>query len=134
MSTLYERLYESFRHIEAASTADSEGARNTAWTAGDTFSAVAVFTQSSEKQTGAAAGVSSRYQIYAPKTVTLNYHDIVQRIRDSKILRIVSDGDDVVTPEMASMSFFRVDAEEWELAGTITPAQTQGQTGGTTNG
>lgn len=131
---LFERLYETFRHIVRTASADGEGATDTVWTAGDTFSAVAVFNESVEARTGAAAGVSSRYTITAPKTVTLAYHDIVQRMSDGKIMRITSDGDDVVTPPMATFSFFEVKAEEWEIAGEITEPSSGGGTGGVTNG
>ncbi|MBO4697087.1 MAG: hypothetical protein J5643_07415 [Lachnospiraceae bacterium] len=112
---LFERLYETFRHITKTESTDGEGAQDTVWTAGETFSAVAVFDESHERRTGAAAGVSSDYTVTAPKTVTLNYHDIIQRLSDGKLLRITTDGDDVVTPPMATFAFFEVKAEEWEL-------------------
>lgn len=117
---LFAILYEPFHHIAKAQTADGEGAQNAAWTVGEAFEAVAVFNESEEARTGAAAGVSSRYTITAPKAVTLNYHDVIRRDSDGKYFRITSDGDDVVTPPMCTFSFFEVTAEEWELPGAIT--------------
>lgn len=134
MSTLYERMMEAFCYIEKVRIADGEGGYITTWTEGAEFSAHAAFDTSIEARTGAAAGVSSLYTITAPVSAQLEYHDVIRRKSDGKIFRVTSDGDDVVTPGVSTLSFLQVTAEEWELAGTITPAQTQGQTGGTTNG
>jgi hypothetical protein len=38
---------------------------------------------------------------------------VFKRLRDGKIFRVTSDGDDVVTPESASFHFAQVTAEEW---------------------
>lgn len=129
---LYEQMMEPFCYIEKTRIADGEGGYITTWTEGAEFSAHAAFDTSIEARTGAAAGVSSLYTITAPKFVALEYHDIIRRASDGKIFRVTSDGDDVVTPPMSTLSFLQVTAEEWELAGTIT--QNSAQTGGSTNG
>lgn len=115
MPTLFERMFEEFAPMVLTTSADGEGGQTTAWTAGTSFLAVAVFDSDTEKNTGAEAGVASKYTITVPKTVTLSYHDVIKRTRDNKIFRITSDGDDVVTPSMATFSFIEVKAEEWEL-------------------
>ena len=115
MATLYERQYEAFDLMSLVSSADGEGGRTAEWTAGSEFPAVAVFESSAEKRTGAEAGTSSRYTLTIPKAVTLKYHDVIRRQSDGKIFRITSDGDDVITPPMATLSFIEVKAEEWEL-------------------
>lgn len=130
MSTLYERMMEPFCYVEKVRVADGEGGYITTWTEGAEFTAHAAFDTSIEARTGAAAGVSSLYTITAPKTVALEYHDVIKRASDGKIFRVTSDGDDVITPPMSTLSFLQVTAEEWELAGTIT----QPSNGGTTNG
>ena len=130
--TLYEAMYETFRYMEKTRTPDGEGGYITRWTEGAEFQAHARFDTSIEARTGAAAGVSSRYTITAPKSTALEYHDVIKRVSDGKIFRITSDGDDVKTPPMAQgMTFLQVEAEDWELAGTITPKPAQ--TGGGTN-
>lgn len=128
---LYEQMMEAFCYIEKVRIADGEGGFITTWTEGAEFSAHAAFDTSIEARTGAAAGVSSLYTITAPKSVELEYHDVIKRASDGKIFRVTSDGDDVVTPPMSTLSFLQVTAEEWELAGTITPKPAQ--TGGGTN-
>lgn len=113
--TLYERMYEDFVLLTPTAAADGEGGQTSVWTAGATFPAVAVFNSSSEKSTGAEAGVSSAYTVTVPCSVSLTYHDIIRRKSDGKIFRVTSDGDDVVTPDMATFSFIEVKAEEWKL-------------------
>ena len=128
---LYEQMMEAFCYIEKVRIADGEGGFITTWTEGAEFTAHAAFDTSIEARTGAVAGVSSLYTITAPKTVELEYHDVIKRASDGKIFRVTSDGDDVVTPAVSTLSFLQVTAEEWELAGTITPKPAQ--TGGGTN-
>lgn len=115
MARLFERMYEPFVLVVPAASPDGEGAQDTGWTDGPEFSACAVFNTSVEKRTGAAAGVSSTYTVTVPKTVSLSYHDLIRRLSDGKVFRITSDGDDVVTPPMATFSFIEVKAEEWEI-------------------
>lgn len=129
---LYEQMMEPFTYIVKHPVADGEGGYIATWTEGAEFMAHAAFDTSIEARTGAVAGVSSLYTITAPKTVPLEYHDIIRRTSDGKIFRVTSDGDDVVTPPMSTFSFLKVTAEEWELVGTITPKSAQ--TGGGTNG
>lgn len=114
---LYEQMMEPFCYIEKVRIADGEGGFITTWTEGAEFMAHAAFDTSIEARTGAAAGVSSLYTLTVPKTVALEYHDVVKRLSDGKILRVTSDGDDVVTPSMATFEFLQVTAEEYEIAG-----------------
>lgn len=115
--TLFEAMYEPFCFMEKTRTVDGEGGFITVWTEGAQFSGKASFDTSIEARTGAAAGVSSLYTLTAPASVPLEYHDVVKRLGDGKILRVTSDGDDVVTPDMASFTFHQVTAEEYELTG-----------------
>ena len=115
--TLFERMYEPFRFVVRVSVSSGEGGSVTTWTDGEEFVGKAAFDNSIEARTGAAAGVSSRYTLTAPVSVPLVYHAIVKRLSDGKVLRVTSDGDDVVTPSMASFTFHQVSAEEYELTG-----------------
>lgn len=115
--TLFEAMFEPFCFVEKTRTPDGEGGYITTWTDGAQFQGKAAFDTSIEARTGAAAGVSSLYTLTVPKTVQLEYHDIVKRLGDGKVLRVTSDGDDVVTPSMATFEFLQVTAEEYELTG-----------------
>ena len=83
------------------------------WVDGAPFKAAITFNSSMEARTAEKQGVTSRYTVTAPLNAKLEYHDVVRRLRDGKIFRITSDGDDVQTPASASFQFLQVEAEEW---------------------
>ena len=95
---------------------DPEGGYITEWEEGAEFDAAIVFDNSMEARTAEKAGVSSRYTVSVPKGIQLKYHDVFKRIRDGKILRVTSDGDDVQTPSVASFQIAQVSAEEFDPA------------------
>ena len=47
--------------------------------------------------------------------MVLNYHDVFRRVRDGKIFRVTTDGDDKATPASAALDMRVVNAEEWEV-------------------
>ena len=86
------------------------------WVDGASFKAAITFNSSIEARTAEKQGVTSRYTVTAPMNAKLEYHDVIRRLRDGKIFRITSDGDDVQTPASASFQFLQVEAEEWNPA------------------
>jgi hypothetical protein len=117
---LFEAMFEPFCYVEKTRVPDGEGGTTVTWHDGAEFHAHAAFDSSIEARRGAVAGVSSLYTITAPTSTHLEYHDVVKRLRDNKIFRVTSDGDDIVTPDQATFSFLKVTAEEWVLAGGTT--------------
>lgn len=115
--TLFDRMMETFCYMEKTRTPDGESGYIVTWTEGAHFEAHASFDTSVESRTGEAAGVSSRYTVTSPVSVPLEYHDVIKRLSDGKILRVTSDGDDKVTPNVATFSFHQVEAEEYKLTG-----------------
>ena len=85
------------------------------WVDGASFKAAITFNSSMEARAAEKQGVTSRYTITAPLNAKLEYHDVIRRLRDDKVFRIKSDGDDVQTPKSATFQFLQVEAEEWEL-------------------
>jgi hypothetical protein len=49
------------------------------------------------------------------KDINLQYHDVLRRVRDGKVFRVTSDGDDLYTPASASLDMRNVSAEEFVL-------------------
>ena len=88
----------------------------TVWVDGADFKAAITFNSSMEARTAEKQGVTSRYTVTAPLNAKLKYHDVIRRLRDGKIFRVTSDGDDVQTPASASFQFLQVEAEEWNPA------------------
>ena len=112
-------LYDAFEPVvmmEKTRQPDGQGGFVTVWSEGGQFEAAipppdsSVQTLIAEKQ-----GVTSFYTITTKKSVVLEYHDVVKRVRDGKIFRVTSDGDDTVTPPISTFQIRQVRAEEWQL-------------------
>lgn len=101
--------------VEKTRVPDGEGGFTTSWQEGAQFEAAITFDGSMQARTAEKQVVSSSYTVTTRRNVHLKYHDVIKRLSDGKILRITSDGDDVVTPARASFSFSQVTAEEWIL-------------------
>ena len=94
---------------------DGYGGYTTTWAESANFDAAIVFDTSIQARQAEANGVSSLYTVTTGKALTLEYHDVFRRERDSKIFRVTSDGDDKYTPASASLDMRQVTAEEWTL-------------------
>ncbi len=114
MSLLTDQM-EDFVVLNKVRIADGYGGIKTTWTDGATIKAVAPFNSSMEARIGAVQGVSSVYTITTSRRINLQYHDVLRRVRDGKIFRVTSDGDDQYTPAMATLDMRNVTAEEWTL-------------------
>ena len=79
------------------------------------FRAAITFDASMESRIGEKQGVTSRYTITTNKGAKLEYHDVIRRLRDGKVFRVTSDGDDKMTPKSASFQVLQVTAEEYVL-------------------
>lgn len=101
--------------LEKKRVTDGEGGFTTEWTEGVQFKAAVTFDSSLQAKVAEKQGVTSLYTITTPKNAMLQYHDVLRRLRDGKVLRVTSDGDDVITPPSASFQFAQVTAEEWVI-------------------
>jgi hypothetical protein len=94
---------------------DGMGGYKPIWEDGVSFDAAITFDTSIQARAAQKQGVSSLYTITTDKGLTLEYHDVLRREFDGKILRVTSDGDDKKTPATASLNMRQVTAEEWSL-------------------
>lgn len=113
--SLLDEAYESYIVMNKIAVADGYGGYTTRWTEGVTIKCASQFNNSIEAKKGEAQGVTSVYTLITKKNVNLQYHDVLRRIRDGKIFRVTSDGDDLYTPESAGLNMRAVSAEEWQL-------------------
>ena len=112
--SLLTQAMEDVVLMEKRRVSDGEGGfLPAAWVDGASFKAAITFNSSMEARTAEKQGVTSRYTITAPLNAKLEYHDVLKRLRDGKVFRVTSDGDDVQTPPSASFKFLQVEAEEW---------------------
>ena len=113
--SLLDEAMESFTILDRVTEPDGYGGVNTVWKDGATISAAAVLNSSPEMMLAQAQGVTGNYTITTRKNVNLQYHDVLRRNKDLKIFRVTSDGDDLATPNSATLNMRNVTAEEWRL-------------------
>lgn len=95
---------------------DGEGGFTPNWTEGTEFKASIGFDSSIQARRADKEGVTSLYTVTTAKNAKLDFHDVIKRKSDGKILRITSDSDDKQTPARAVFGqYLQVTAEEWTL-------------------
>lgn len=99
--------------LNKQTTADGYGGYISTYTDGAEFQAAIVFDTSIEARVAEAQGVTSRYTVTTSRKMVLEYHDVFRRVRDGKLFRVTSDGDDKYTPKSAGLDMRQVTAEEW---------------------
>lgn len=114
MSLLTDSM-EAFVLMDKTSSPDGYGGITRTWKDGAEFVAAAVLDTSMQARVGAVQGVTSLYTITTPRAVHLEYHDVFRRLRDGKIFRSTSDGDDKHTPNSTDLDMRQVSAEEFKL-------------------
>ena len=102
--------------LNKQSVPDGYGGRVETWVESDfEFYAAVVFSTSIEARRAEAEGVTSLYTVTTERGITLEYHEVFKRLKDNKIFRVTSDGDDSYTPKSATLDMRQVTAEEWRL-------------------
>ena len=114
MSLLTEMM-EKFHIMDKVTSDDGYGGVTTEWKEGATFQGVATFDSSMQARAAEKQGVTSMYTVTTSKSVVLQFHDVIKRDRDEKVLRITSDGDDKYTPASAGLNMRQVSAEEFVI-------------------
>ena len=114
MSLLSEAM-ENCIMMDKSTTSDGYGGYDVVWSEGAEFEAAIVFNSSIEARRAEKEGVSSLYTVTTKRAMILQYHDVFKRVRDNKVFRVTSDGDDSYTPDSATLDMRQVTAEEWSL-------------------
>lgn len=114
MSLLSEAM-ESCIILDKRTVPDGYGGYIAEYVPGASFDAAIVLDNSMQARAAEKAGVTALYTVTTQKQMNLQFHDVFKRVRDNKIFRVTSDGDDKHTPISASLNMRQVSAEEWEL-------------------
>lgn len=114
--SLLEQAMEPCVLMDKRTVSDGYGGYRTKYVAGASFDAAIVFDTSIQARTAEKQGVTSLYTVTTTRSLTLEYHDVFKRIRDNKIFRVTSDGDDKYTPASATLDMRQVTAESYDLA------------------
>lgn len=101
--------------LEPKAVPDNDGGTKTEWIDGMQFNAAIVFDNSLSAKKAEKDGVTSLYTVTVEKSLVFAYHDVFRRVKDRKIFRVTSDGDDKHTPPRASFQVAQFTAEEWRL-------------------
>lgn len=113
--SLLDEAMEKCVMIDKTTVPDGIGGYDTVYVEGAEFDAAIVFSTSIEARRAEASGVSSLYTVTTGRALVLEYHDIFKRIRDGKVFRVTSDGDDVFTPQSATLDMRQCTCEEFKL-------------------
>lgn len=113
--SLLDEAFESYIIMNKLQVDDGYGSVNKIWTEGAKIQGAMVFNNSLEAKKAGAMGVTSVYTLTTRRSIILEYHDVLRRVRDGKIFRITSDGDDSFTPASAGLDMRQVSCEEWQL-------------------
>ena len=111
--SLLDDAFEECLIVDKTTAPDGYGGVVTNYTDGASIQAAIVFDNSLAARTASVQGVKDLYTVTTRKTVVLQYHDIIKRVKDGKYLRITSDGKDKATPPGAGLDMRVVSAEEF---------------------
>lgn len=114
MNLIEAAFDEKFVIMDKTTTPDGEGGVVTTYTDGAEFTAAVTLDTSTEARVAEQQGVKSLYTVTTKKSVVLQYHDVFRRLRDGKIFRATSDGDDKASPKTSKLNIRQVTAEEFK--------------------
>lgn len=101
--------------LDKITSDDGYGGTRQTYVSGATFYAAVVFDTSIQARVADKQGVTSLYTVTTSKNITLEYHNVFRRVRDGKVFRVTSDGDDKYTPTSAGLDMRQVTAEEYQI-------------------
>ena len=113
--SLLDDAMETCVIMDKTTQPDGYGGYISTYREGAQFNAAIVFDTSIEARAADKEGVTSLYTVTTSKALTLEYHDVFKRLRDNKVFRVTSDGDDKFTPASATLDMRQVTAEEFSL-------------------
>ena len=113
--SLLDEAMDTCVMLNKQTSSDGYGGYYSTWVEGAQFKSAVVLDTSIEARSAEKAGVTSLYTVTTGRELTLEYHDVFKRIKDGKIFRVTSDGDDKYTPKSAGLNMRQVTAEEWSL-------------------
>lgn len=113
--SLLDDAMETCVIMDKSTESDGYGGYRTVYSEGAEFQAAIVFDTSIQARVAEKQGVTSLYTVTTSKALVLQYHDIFKRMRDNKVFRITSDGDDKFTPASSTLDMRQVTAEEFVL-------------------
>ncbi len=113
--SLVDKAMEKTYIMDKTTYKDEYGGVKTKYVEGAEIPVAYSFDNSTQARIAEQEGVTNRYTLTTKKNIILQYHDVLKRVRDGKIFRVTSDGDDNMTPNNAGLDLRQVEAEEWRI-------------------
>ena len=102
--------------MDKTSIPDGIGGFTHSWAEGAPFKASIETRDGQEISIGEKADFTVRYLITTNRTTLLGFHDVLKRVEDGAVFRVVVPSTDKKTPKVATFAFAQAEAERWELA------------------
>lgn len=102
-------------HWDKVSVPDNQGGTTPKYRRGAPFYASFAYRDSTEARIGAAQGVKALWDVMTARNVTLQYHDVFERVSTGQIYRATADNSNNQTPPNAGLFLRNVPAEEWNI-------------------
>lgn len=112
MSNLLFDQFEPCVFMVKSKQPDGLGGTETVWTDGISFDAYCRMDSPVREIVGDKLVEKSAYTIITPEGTKLDFRDIIKRVRDGKLFRATSDGDDYQLPSVSTIKLNKVTAEE----------------------
>ena len=119
--------------LNKAIVLDDVGGYDTKWTEGATFEAVITENSSLEATIAGIAQERTYYGVKVRSAVPLEFHGVFKRVTDNKIFRITT-AEGLNAPSISALGMKQLQAEEFELQGTVTVPTTNNGGDGNGNG
>ena len=102
---------ETFRFLDKIHAPDSVGGVKPTYSYGAEFQAVASVTNDTNSIIADQLTEKNNCKIYTSRTIVLDFMDLVVRMSDGQVFRVLSDGKNSKTPEISSLDLRTVRAE-----------------------
>lgn len=112
MSNLLFDQFEPCIFMVKSKQPDGLGGNETVWTEGISFDAYCRMDTPVREIVGDKLVEKSVYTIITYENTRLDFRDIIKRVRDGKLFRATSDGDDYKLPLASTIKLNKVTAEE----------------------
>ena len=111
--SLLDDAFEACTIMDKTTVPDGYGGVTTSYVDGASIQAAIVFDTSLQARTASVQGVKDLYTITTRRNVVLQFHDVIKRLKDGKLLQITTDGKDKETPQGAGLDMRVVNAQEF---------------------
>lgn len=113
--SLFESAFEPSCIMDKKSIPDGRGGASTTYVEGAMIDVAYSFDTSTQARIAEQAGTTNRFTLTTRRSVVLQFHDVIKRLKDGQIFRVTSDGNDNEPPETSSLDMRQVEAEKWSL-------------------